>query len=75
MAAKPATTAGCCCGRLSTPVQSCTRSVNGIALAMNMSGEVTGSVMELKCSPIQTSSKPRRSASSTASRSSSSTSW
>jgi hypothetical protein len=35
-------------------------------------GDVIGSVIELKCSPIHTSSKPRRSASSTASRSSSS---
>ena len=72
MAAKPATTAGCCCGRLSTPVHRRTRSVSGMALAMNIKGEVIGSVIELKCSPIQTSSKPRRSAWITASRSSSS---
>jgi len=32
-----------------------------VPVSTNIRGEVIGSVMQLKCSPIQTSSKPSRS--------------
>ena len=55
-----------------TPVASLMRRVRAIRFAMNSSGEVIGSTDEQWCSPTHTSSKPSRSASSTASMSSAS---
>ena len=75
IAACPAISAGWYCDMQMTPVASLMRRVRAMRLAMNSSGEVIGSTDEQWCSPTQTSSKPSRSASSTASTSSSSDVW
>ena len=71
MAACAATVAGCIWGRLMTPVPKRICVVRGTSVARKMSGEVMRSLHELKCSPTKASVKPRRSASTMASWSSS----
>ena len=70
IAAWLATMAGCWRGRQNTPVPSLMLRVSPMRVARKTSGAVMGSVRALRCSPIQHSRKPSRSARRMVSRSS-----